>query len=71
MRCQILTRGFDFCQKHHFEELCKDRPDILSIASVFDKIDTQNAFTAMRMFHYNVECWMKDKATWKQPNLSN
>ena len=61
MRCQILTRGFDFCQKHHFKELCKDRPDILSIASVFDKIDVQNAFTAMRMFHYNVECWMKDK----------
>ena len=61
MRCQILTRGFDFCPKHHFEELCKDRPDILSIASVFDKIDMQNAFTAMRMFHYNVERWMKDK----------
>ena len=61
MRCQILTRGFDFCPKDHFEELCKDRPDILSIASVFDKIDTQNAFTAMRMFHYNVERWMKHK----------
>ena len=61
MRCQILMRGFDFCPKHHFEELCKDRPDILSIASVFDKIDMQNAFTAMRMFHYNVERWMKDK----------
>ena len=61
MRCQILTHGFDFCPKHHFEELCKDRPDILSIASVFDKIDMQNAFTAMKMFHYNVERWMKDE----------
>ena len=61
MRCQILTCGFDFCPKDHFKELCKDRPDILSIASVFDKIDMQNAFTAMRMFHYNVERWMKNK----------
>ena len=28
---------------------------------MFDRIDMQNAFTAMRMFHYNVERWMKDK----------
>ena len=27
---------------------------------MFYKIDTQNAFRAMRMFHY-VERWMKDK----------
>ena len=59
MRNKILTRGFDFCRKEHFEELCKKRPDILSIALVYDKIDTQNAFTAMKMFNYSVECWMR------------
>ena len=61
MRNQILTRGFDFRCKEHFEELCKERPDILSIALVYDKIDTQNAFTAMKMFNYSVERWMKKK----------
>ena len=61
MRCQILTRGFDYCPKKHFEELCTERPDILSIALVFDKIDTQNAFTAMKMFNYSVERWMRSK----------
>ena len=59
MRNQILTRGFEFCQKEHFEELCKKKPDILSIALVYDKIDTQNAFTAMKMFNYSVKCWMR------------
>ena len=44
---QILTRGFDFCKKEHFEQLCQDRPDSLSLALVFEKIDKQNAFTAM------------------------
>ena len=61
IHCQILTRGFNYCKKEHFEELCRDRPDILSIALVFDKIDTQNAFTAMRMFNYSVERWMSKK----------
>ena len=61
MRCQILTRGFDYCQKKHFEELCTERPDILSIALVFDKIDTQNAFTAIKMFNYKVQRWMLQK----------
>ena len=61
MRCQILTRGFDYCPKKHFEELCTERPDILSIALVFDRIDTQNAFTAMKMFNYKVERWMLQK----------
>ena len=55
MCCQILTRGFNFCKKHHFEMLCEERPDILSMALVYDKIDTQNAFTAMKMFRYSVQ----------------
>ena len=61
IRNKILTRGFQFYKKEHFEELCKERPDILSIALVYDKIDTQNAFTAMKMFNYSVECWMIQK----------
>ena len=61
LRNQILIRGYDFCRKEHFEELCKERPDILRIALVYDKIDTQNAFTAIKMFNYSVECWMKKK----------
>ena len=56
---QILTRGFDYCKKEHFEHLSVNRPDILSLALVFDKIDQQNAFTAMRMFNYNVENYMR------------
>ena len=45
MHCQISTHGFNFCKKHHFEMLCEERPDILSMALVYDKIDMQNAFT--------------------------
>ena len=55
LRTQILTRGLDYCRKEHFEHLSENRPDILSLALVVDKIDQQNAFTAMRMFNYNVE----------------
>ena len=69
IRCQILTRGFDYCKKEHFEELCKDRPDILSIALVFNKKDTQNAFTTMRMFNYSVQRWMEKKGYTETPTF--
>ena len=39
LRTQILTRGLDSFPKKHFEELSESRPDILSLAAVFDKID--------------------------------
>ena len=58
LRTQILTRGFEYCKREHFEHLSVNRPDILSLALVFDKIDQQNAFTAMRMFNYDVENYM-------------
>ena len=58
---QILTRGFDYCPKEHFQDLSINRPDILSLALVFDKIDQPNAFTAMRMFNYDVERYMREK----------
>ena len=60
LRTQILTRGLDYCKKEHYEHLSANRPDILSLALVVDKIDQQNAFTAMRMFNYNVEKYMRD-----------
>ena len=60
LRTQILTRGLPYCKKEHFEELCHDHPDILSISLVCEKIDQQNAFTAMRMFNYDVEKYMRD-----------
>ena len=61
LRTQILTCGLDYCHKEHFEQLSRDRPDILSLALVFDKTDQQNAFTAMRMFNYDVERYMHSK----------
>ena len=57
---QILTRGLEFCHKAHFEHLSKNRPDILSLALVFDQTDQQNAFTAMRMFNYDIEHYMRE-----------
>ena len=61
MHTQILTRGLPFCKREHFEQLCHERPDILSISLVCEKIDQQNAFTAMRMFNYSVEKYMREK----------
>ena len=58
LHTQILTRGLDYCKKEHFEHLSEDRPDILSLSLVFDRIDQQNAFTAMRMFNESIESYM-------------
>ena len=33
----------------------------INLALLFDRIDTQNAFTAMKMFNYNAERWMSQK----------
>ena len=62
IRTQILTRGLPYCRKEHFEKLCHDRPDILSISLVCEKIDQQNAFMAMRMFNYDVEKYMRENS---------
>ena len=59
LHTQILIRGFEYCKREHFEHLSVNRPDILSLALVFDKIDQQNTFTAMRMFNYDVENYMR------------
>ena len=34
-------------------------PGLLSLALVFEKTDQQNTFTAMRMFNYDVEHYMR------------
>ena len=50
----------DYCKKEHFEHLSTNKPCILSLALVFKKTDQQNAFTAMRMFNYDVERYMRE-----------
>ena len=56
---QILTRGLEYCKKEHFEHLSEHRPDILNLSLVFDRINQQNAFTAMWMFNEKVESYMR------------
>ena len=60
LHTQILTRGLDYCKKEHFEHLSTNKPGILSLALIFKKTDQQNAFTAMRMFKYDVEHYMRE-----------
>ena len=60
LRTQVLTRGLEYCKKEHFEYLCTHKPGLLSLALVFEKTDQQNAFTAMRMFNYDVERYMRE-----------
>ena len=61
MKTHILTRGYDFCKKEHFQEVATERPDILSRPLVFDNIDQQNAFSAMQMFSEPVENFIRGK----------
>ena len=58
LRTQILTRGLEYCKKEHFKHLSEHRPNILSLSLVFDRIDQQNASTAMWMFNEKVESYM-------------
>ena len=60
LQTQILTCGFDYCKKEHFEYLSLKTPGLLSLLLVFEKTDQQNAFTAMRMFNYDVEHFMQE-----------
>ena len=60
LHTQVLTRGLEYCKKEHFEHLCTHKPGLLSLALVFEKTDQQNAFTAMRMFNYDVERYMRE-----------
>ena len=69
LRTQILTRGFDFCRKEHFEHLSTHKPGLLSLALVFEKTDQQNAFTAMRMFNYDVERYMRENGFTETANF--
>ena len=55
IRNHVLTHGYTYCEKEHFQHLATHRPDILSCAVVYDKIDIQNAFIAMQMFSAKVE----------------
>ena len=57
----ICSKGYDYCPKEHFVELCEEQPDILSKSIVVDHTDAQNVFTALRFFSAEVEDFMHDK----------
>ena len=59
MKMHILTKGYDFCKKEHFQELACLNPDLLSRPLVFDNIDQQNAHSAKLMFSEKVEEFMR------------
>ena len=61
MKTRILSKGYDFCQKEHFQELATENPNLLSRPLVFDNIDQQNAYSAILMFSVPVEnfLWRK------------
>ena len=58
IRSQICSKGYEYCPREHFVELCEERPDILSKAVVVDHTDAQNVFTALRFFGTPVEEFM-------------
>ena len=61
MKTHILSKGYDFCQKEHFQELATENPNLLSRPLVFNNIDQQNAYSAILMFSIPVEnfLWRK------------
>ena len=59
MRSHVLSRGYDFCHKEHFQHLI-DNSNILSRYMVEYKMDIQNAFSAEKLFGYNVEKYMEE-----------
>ena len=59
MKTHILTKGYDFCQKEHFQELATENPNLLSRPLVFDNIDQQNAYSAILMFSIPVENFLR------------
>ena len=54
MHSHILTRGYDYCMKEDFEWIVDNTTGILSQYLVQYKMDTQNAFSAMKMFGKDV-----------------
>ena len=61
MKTHILTKGYDFCKKEHFQELARLNPDLLSRPLVYDNIDQQNVYSAISMFSEEVEKFLREK----------
>ena len=61
MKTHILTKGYDFCKKEHFQELACLNPNLLSRPLVFDNINQQNAYSAKLMFSKKVEEFMRGR----------
>ena len=50
MRSHILTRGYDFCKKSNFEWIVDNTTGVLSRYLVEYNMDSQNAFSTLKMF---------------------
>ena len=61
MKTHILTKGYEFCPKEHFQELARLKPDLLSRPLVFDNINQQNAYSAIAMFSMPVQNFLEEK----------
>ena len=54
MRSHILTRGYEFCKKEDFEWIVYNMTGVLSCYLVEYNMDSQNAFSAMKLFSNKV-----------------
>ena len=54
IRSHLCKHGYDFCKKVHFQILATEKPNVISRAVVFDRIDSQNVFTSVRFFGEDV-----------------
>ena len=69
MKTHILTKGYDFCPKEHFQDLAHLKPDLLSRPLVFDNIDQQNAYSAIAMFSVQVQHFLEKRGHTESANF--
>ena len=60
-KTHILSKGYDFCKKEHFQELATENPNLLSRPLVFDNIGQQNAYSAILMFSVLWKNFLREK----------
>lgn len=70
MRQHVCRKGYDFARKEAWQTVANTRPDVLSRSVVYDHIDAQNAFTAMRLFGYHVQQVMRENGFHEEAEFS-
>ena len=55
MRSHILTRGYEYCRKEHFKWIVDNTMGVLSRYLVEYNMDSQNAFSALKLFGQEVQ----------------